>query len=336
MEAVRASGSIFGNVESLRPRPFSACSDIETDDSGGGGGGSRHTWTDEEERKTPEIRSEAEEEGFQHIGGLGDLSLSEFSSPPPQPRDEPPVPLSDASSSSLSKKSKRKRPADAAAGRHGKSKARVLGPTSGVGAQSQVYQFPSSDVHLTNEQLLSGSNGDAQPDTSSEPFDPFEVVWDEHGDDEAPADGDDEFCSLCNDGQTEHEREANPRLAKLHEHYERNKLQVEETRNCRQVTDLHNRTIREHTSHRKYLPPKIVHQHYTIHAPTPKILQAHDFSTFNYALAAMRKSMLFRIDRKGGVTVEPSNFRLYMQIKDKRDAIMKVLFNSGSNTRAQL
>jgi hypothetical protein len=179
---------------------------------------------------------------------------------------------------------------------------------------------------MTNDQLAAGQPVDGDDATVKEPFDPFAVRWDERANDEVPSD--DEFCPLCEDGQDEQETETNPRLVSLHKHYADNSLHVEETRKCTQVSGLYDKTLRQHNTHHKPLVPKMVHQHYTQHAPTPAVLNAQEFHVFNTALSAIRSNMIFEIDRAGKVTVDPSNLRLYMQVKGERDKVAKALFNA--------
>lgn len=289
----------FANLDDFRPRfQTDTSTSSETDDGGVG---------------LPEIRSEAEDEGgFQHISPtLRHLTLED---------DEVVDTDREQKARPQHKTKKKKRSRDPAPQPQPQPK------------RAQPYVFPSAqDFHLSNSQLEAAGGGEAgeaaaQDDNTTEPYDPFEVRWDEHADDEVPED--DNFCALCHDGQDQRESEANPRLLRLLKHYTDNMLTMDEVQNCRQVSKMYNDTVRPYTDHHRPLPPRMVHEHFCKHAPTPAILYAQEYMNSNETLRVMRHGMLYEINRKGLVTVKPSNWRLYMQIRAQRDTVMKHCFQN--------
>ena len=217
-------------------------------------------------------------------------------------------------------------------------------------------------VHISNEQLnLDVNNADGSVDGQEipaqlTPFDPDSTNWkevreetytyynpnpnapkvvapDNEDVDESEVLNDDDYCADCDNAQNEEQKEANPSVEEYRQHYEDNCLHTERIRLAKQTQQLYNKKVRPYTENQRCYKKRMISEHFEVHAPTPTITRSIELRNLNYALQVMRSNALYKRDQNGVVSVDGSNIRLYMQIMNKRDAIMDHLHqNKKSKT----
>jgi len=199
------------------------------------------------------------------------------------------------------------------------------------------YEFPQRGAHIANAELDAPVALDSQgtQEVSEQkapliqmPYDPDSGEWDGVVEEEEPEAGYEQYCALCENDQNEEEREANPHVQLLKDHYDENILEVSRPRLGGQCQQLFNKKIRKFTPGRRFISKRMICEHFEVHSVNQRIIKSLELRNLNFALRIMLKGALYKIDQDGCKTVDAATMRLYKDIMKERNSIMNDVFTS--------
>jgi len=151
--------------------------------------------------------------------------------------------------------------------------------------------------------------------------------------DGSPADPN--YCFMCDCSQNAQEMISNPEYNRCKTIFDHNYGICSPQKSARLVQEVYDMSLRPHTDAKAHWSCFMIHQHFTVHAPSTAVMQEDALRVMNCMMATIKKEELFQehVHTKRR-KIDPKGLTMYMKIYDKRKGLITQVTSKRSNNIA--